>query len=62
MPHTLQTFELYIDRGTGETTFEPLLCSGPQEAISLVRQLIETRGLAAVEVRLLGRTLFTLRG
>lgn len=62
MPHNRLTYELYIDEGSDEPRFEPLICSDHQEAISAVRQIIEDRGLRAVEVRLMGEVLFTLRG
>jgi hypothetical protein len=58
---TVQTYELHIHHPDGEVSFEPLLCSSAQEVISVVRRMIETRGLAAVDVRFMGRTLFTLR-
>lgn len=61
MSESLRTYELHIDDGSGAPRFEPLMCSGPREAMAIVRQMIEAHELVSVEVRLMGNVLFTLQ-
>lgn len=54
-----QTYELYLDDGTGDLVFEALTCV-EHELISKVRSLLAARSLSSVEVRQHGQVLMTL--
>jgi hypothetical protein len=55
-----RTFELYLDNGSGDLSFEALTCASREELLPAVRKILEERQLEAVEVRELGTPLFKL--
>jgi hypothetical protein len=55
-----QTYELYLEDEAGERRFETILCRSIAEILPAVRKLIAERNLAAVEVRVAGKHLFTV--
>jgi len=57
----LQTYELFLETAQGDRRFEPLTCANPAEALRKARLRLEDGELAAIEVRLAGEHLFTLK-
>lgn len=60
IPAMYKTYELYMEGPDGPLGFEPHTCRSEAEAMDAAQHLLETRRLAAVEVRHFGAHLFTL--
>lgn len=55
-----KTYELVMEGPEGPMGFVPVTCRSEADAMARARQLIEERGLSAVEVRHFGAHVFTL--